>query len=214
MKDMYNVIQRWDSHAGVNLKNTYSDTTSYIVNSFGHGYIYVSSNSKIDNIFRIYRELIEGDVTKLTINLTTFDNFDSYAFILSILVPLLVDSQKAVYSYDDPNLLRTFFEYNVEGNEYSYYTNAVKTDTVAHKYKFDRVNIIAPSVVTRMVYTIANSASNFYLYTYGPPNYLARYWVIKHFDISIIIPDQIITTNGKKITVVVGPIPKEYYPMV
>lgn len=96
MCDLYNTIPMWDSHASVSRKNSFKDETDYRINTHNNGYIYVSKNAKLDNIYRIYNEFIEKDVKHITINLTSL--LDPYTvenakMFFNIVYPFIYDEQ-------------------------------------------------------------------------------------------------------------------------
>lgn len=172
MKDLYIIIPKWDSHASVNYKNTYSDTTSYTINSNGYGYVYVSTNFKMDNILRIYSELYNKGVRKITINLSAFNNIDEQEVqILKLLMPFMVDDQKVVVNYENKDHL--LFSYDKETriakvkNKPIALLSDIKLDEIHNKIIYEDVSInVVMNVNILRLYRMYEGASNMSIYCY------------------------------------------------
>ncbi len=173
MKDLYVIIPKWDSHASVNYKNTYVDTTSYTINSNGYGYVYVSTNFKMDNILRIYSELYNKGVRKITINLSAFINVkEQETQIIKILMPFMIDDQKVIIRYDDQDHI--LFSYDKEKrilktkNKSVTFLHNLKLDEMKNDVVYEDVciNIIMNLNTVELFYRKYEGASNMCIYCY------------------------------------------------
>lgn len=173
MKDLYIVIPKWDSHASVNYKDTHTDTTSYTINSNGYGYIYVSTNFKMDNILHIYSELHNKGVKKITINLLAFNNIlEQEMQILKLLMPFMDDNQQVdvfalgsyvtIFSYDRETRILKIKDKSVKE------LNKTILNEIHNKVVYEGIdiNIMMDTSIMRVFYRRLEGAKNMSIYCY------------------------------------------------
>jgi hypothetical protein len=235
MKDLYYKIPLWDSHASVSMKKSYSDLTEYIINSLGNGYIYISHNAKIDNIYRIYKELMSKNVKTITINITPFTDDDmDHVGIITMLAPIIncnisvkrthkndeqgatdiMEKRKYLYKYDiDEKILI----YDILEKHYA--SNNVNTKiNVPFRMEGIKFNIITQNF--SIIETLFYPCENVTIYTYedkGVPKQTSKKFSGTadrkiYLTYSIGFPYEI--EGGKRSTTKIKSIGRKYYPMI
>ena len=227
MKDLYHRIPLWDSHASVSLKRSYADMTAYTINSKGNGYIYVSRNAKIDNIYRIYREFMEKDVKTVTVNISALLRDDDPALVYMIIGPLLNADLEVKFTRKEnlethvrnsKNVETTKFKFNYDDMSlmyYNEYTDESKTIKIPLVATFPKINIIVQNFENIEILFYSNKNTTIYTYTdKGEPKSINAI-VYAHENAKVyfkILP--LMFVSEKRLNIKIGSIGEKYYPIV
>lgn len=230
MKDLYYSVYMWDSHAGVSMKNTYIDYTDYRINSHNNGYIYVTKNAKIDNVYRIYREFMSKEVKNITINITGisdgYSTASSLGLILSVILPFIETDYVVKAQYKDRTIggMKEDDFYVIETNPPKCKFRIIpktKMNEVSSPIKYEgaSINIITSIDVGILLRSVLYKQANFTIYSYSDE--IAENESQIGFAIRFLLGGYVMIGAGKhiydgnqKVKTKSKPLNKKYYPMV
>lgn len=224
MKDLYHKIPLWDSHAGVSLKRSHIDTTAHTINSKGNGYLYVSHNAKIDNIYRIYREFMEKGAKTITVNLSAFSRNDDTYIVYSLLGPLL-NADVEIKTADPGNSrlgeqleqkYRDKFKYECETMILKYldmYSKEDKTMKIPFQVTGVKINIIVQDLENVEILFRSNKDTTIYTYVdKGAPRSIIPIRSVGSNVAVYIKTVPLIFVTEKRLKLKIGSIGEKYYP--
>lgn len=222
IQDLKNRVPRWDGHASFTARNSFQDNSAFRINSFGNGYIFVSKNAKLDNIYRFYSEIMEHDVKEITLNLISFEDKVKYEQLLCYLImPFAGVPLQVVSPSRTTGELKMKFDFDPKKQTIKFDTplnEPTRVITISRSIPGIKVNLMLSDRLAPIWYQRLRGTDNYTIYSYSNcdicKGYLTYYIESRGERVGMdIFSKFIVSTSDKKIPIKVKELHKRLRPL-
>jgi hypothetical protein len=185
IQDLIHRIPKWDGHANLFARNSLHDYSAFRVNSYGNGYLYVSRNTKIDNIYRLYDDAVRSGVSELTVNMISINDTIKYNQLLSFIILPFIESDLEVVSKSSAGGDKPNFSFDSATRIAQIHINTAqqnKTFEVKRIIRNIKVNFMFNDDLAQLWYQRLSGADNITLYSYNNCKTCRGFVMLNYYD--------------------------------